>query len=89
MNGRSVLQKIMEMPVYRYRYSNTADEYHISPMAQDFQNLFQVGDGKSLSALDKSGVALIGIQQLKKENDELKKELAELKKLVMKKMTKE
>ncbi|HNU89503.1 MAG TPA: tail fiber domain-containing protein, partial [Ferruginibacter sp.] len=85
MDGYSVLHKIMQLPVYHYRYSNTTDEYHISPMAQDFQNLFQVGDGKSLSALDKSGVALIGIQQLKKENEELPKELAELKKFVMEK----
>ena len=41
-------------------------------MAQDFQRIFGIGDGHSLSAMDKSGVALLGIQALKEENDHLK-----------------
>lgn len=42
-------------------------------MAQDFYALFNLGnDDKSISTIDPAGIALAGVQQLKKENDELK-----------------
>ncbi len=42
-------------------------------MAQDFYALFDLGnDDKSISTIDPAGIALVAVQQLKKENDELK-----------------
>ena len=67
-----ILEKIMQLPVTRWKYRGTENEYHIGPMAQRFQQLFMIGDGRSLSAMDKTGIALLGIQALKEENDRLK-----------------
>jgi hypothetical protein len=33
-------------------------------MAQDFQRLFGLGDGKGISDMDKIGVALLGIKAI-------------------------
>ena len=73
MNRRSVLDKIMNMPVTKWKYKGTPGEFHIGPMAQDFEQLFGIGDGRSVSAMDKSGVALLGIQALQDENEDMKK----------------
>ena len=80
-NSDIILQKIMQLPVTKWKYTGTS-EYHIGPMAQDFTTLFGIGDGKSLSAMDKSGVALLGIQALQKENEDLRKTVEDLKKTV-------
>ena len=54
-------------------------------MAQDFFTLFNTGgDDKTISSIDPAGVALAGIQQLAKENEQLRKELEALKRLVIK-----
>ncbi|MFM2393287.1 MAG: hypothetical protein RLZZ546_1269 [Bacteroidota bacterium] len=72
ISGLEILNKIMLLPISKWRYKET-NEYHIGPMAQKFYELFQVGlNDTSISTIDPSGVALIAIQQLKKENDDLK-----------------
>jgi hypothetical protein len=43
-------------------------------VAQDFHEAFGVGDDTTISTIDPSGVALLAIQALSKENDDLKKE---------------
>lgn len=69
---QDVLQKVMSIPVSRWKYTGT-EEYHIGPMAQDFYAAFRVGlDDESISTIDPSGVALACVQALKKENDALK-----------------
>lgn len=73
INGNELLEKIASMPITRWKYKG-GDEYHIGPMAQDFYALFGLGeDDKSISTIDPAGIALAGIQELKKENDDLKK----------------
>ena len=48
-------------------------------MAEDFYRLFNVGnDEKYISTIDPAGVALAGIQQLTKENEELRKTIKQL-----------
>jgi septal ring factor EnvC (AmiA/AmiB activator) len=43
-------------------------------MAQDFYRLFNTGgDSLAISTIDPAGVALVGVQELKKENEDLKK----------------
>jgi hypothetical protein len=61
-------------------------------MAQDFQRIFEVGSSdKAISTIDPSGIALIGVQELAKEvadlkadNAELRKQLAEIKAMLKK-----
>lgn len=78
LDGKEVLNKISRLEVARWRYIGT-QEYHIGPFAEQFYDLFNTGlDNKAISSIDPSGVALIGIQQLIKENEELKSRITEL-----------
>jgi hypothetical protein len=78
LNEKEVLNKIGMLQVTRWRYIGT-NEYHIGPVAEDFYSAFGVGvNNKSISTIDPSGVALLGIQALKKENEDLKKMVEEL-----------
>jgi hypothetical protein len=72
---KSVLDKVMQLPISEWRYKDQPDASirHIGPMAQDFWTLFQLGeDSLGISTIDPDGVALAAIQELKKENDELR-----------------
>ncbi len=72
--------KVNNLEVARWHY--IADEQpvtHIGPFAKEFYEAFGTGDDYSISTIDPSGVALIGIQQLSLENKALKKEVEELK----------
>ena len=52
-------------------------------MAQDFYKQFQLGtDDKHISTIDPSGVALISIQALSKENKELNDKIAAQQQLI-------
>ena len=56
---------------------------HIGPTAQDFKAVFGVGsDGKSISTIDPSGIALAAIKELTKKNAELTSKLEKLQELV-------
>ena len=72
----SILEKINQLEVTKWKYKGTADEYHYGPMADDFHRLFEVGDDSSTSDMDKTGVLFLGMQAL---SDELKIENGELK----------
>jgi trimeric autotransporter adhesin len=85
LNKNDILNKIMQLPITRWNYTKeNSDNTHIGPMAQDFYRLFNTGnDDKTISTIDPAGVALLGVQQLKNEIDALKREIEELKKLMM------
>lgn len=84
LNNKAILEKIAELPITQWKYKGSGD-YHIGPMAQDFYKLFGLGmDDKSISTIDPAGIALAGIQELKKENDELKKICTDLVKRIEK-----
>ncbi|MFZ1307319.1 MAG: tail fiber domain-containing protein, partial [Ferruginibacter sp.] len=87
LDSKDILDRIMQLPVNRWSYSKVGSGItHIGPMAQDFYRLFKTGgDDKTISTIDPAGIALIGIQELKKENDELRKELEALKKMMLEK----
>lgn len=77
LDGSEILNKIGRLEVARWKYKGT-DEYHIGPFAEQFYELFNTGiNNVSISTVDPSGVALIGVQQLIKENTELKAALAQ------------
>ncbi|HEY1113839.1 MAG TPA: tail fiber domain-containing protein [Chitinophagaceae bacterium] len=92
LDKKDILQKIAALNITRWRYKGSGNEYHIGPVAEEFYELFKVGtDQKYLSTIDPSGVALAGIQELARENEELKqlvnqlvKEMQQLKEKVEK-----
>lgn len=82
VSGADVLAKVMALDVTKWKYKGT-NEYHIGPMAQDFFAAFGLGtDDKHISSIDPSGVALVAIQELKKENEALTKRVDDQQKLL-------
>lgn len=77
LDSREILEKISLLKLTRWTYKGTPKkESHIGPMAQQFRQLFDVGtdgDDKSISTIDPSGIALVAIQELRKQNLELQK----------------
>ena len=66
VDGAELLEKIEELPINQWNYKAESDQVtHIGPTAQDFKAAFGVGsDGKSISTIDPSGIALAAIQEL-------------------------
>ncbi len=85
LDGEAILAKVAQVPISEWSYkTESADQRHIGPMAQDFYAAFGLASGETrISARDMAGVALASIQVLTKENRELKAELSELKALMM------
>ena len=90
VSSSQILEKVARLPITEWSYKEDATTRHIGPVAQDFYAAFNIGtDEKHIAPLDEGGVALAAIQGLNQkleaqqaENAELKRELAELKKLV-------
>lgn len=80
VDGAEVLEKLSAMPIQTWNYkSQDKSIRHIGPMAQDFTK-FGVGeDDKHITTIDADGIALIAIQELSRQNQELKKEIEMLK----------
>jgi hypothetical protein len=70
LSERDILAKIMQLPVSQWRYKQEGpDARHIGPVAEDFQAVFGLGDGKHISTVDADGVALAAIKAIKAEKD--------------------
>lgn len=82
IDAGAVLDRVLGLPVLRWRYTaSPAEGEHLGPIAEDFRAAFGLGaDGRSISTVDASGVALAAIQglnaRLQAENDALKARLA-------------
>src|SRR6185295_4034900 len=72
VDAKEVLSKINDLNIPRWKYIGTENEYHIGPMADEFYRLFDVGDEEGIAPMDKAGVALLGIQALSGEVEEMK-----------------
>ena len=77
-----VLAKLTDLPIASWRYkAEDESARHIGPVAEDFQRLFDVGDGETISMVDAQGVALAAIQGLQErvaaKESELDQRLAE------------
>jgi len=86
LDGGEILNRITQLHIQQWDYTGSpVRETHIGPMAQEFKELFGLGVGAndtSISTVDPAGVALVGIQELARENQELKKEILELRNMV-------
>ena len=79
-----VMKKLAEINVEEWSYKGKKDR-HISPMAEDFYSLFQLGpDNKHINPNDLASVAIIAAKELqaqtallKAENETLKQQLKE------------
>jgi hypothetical protein len=83
----ATLAKLAALPVTSWNYTFEDPRVrHIGPMAQDFKTTFEVGGtDKAIAKVDADGVALAAIQalhrrtnELRAENDDLRKRLAKL-----------
>jgi hypothetical protein len=70
LDERDVLAKLMQLEVSAWRYKQEGkDARHIGPVAEDFQQVFGLGDGKHISTVDSEGIALAAIKAIKAEKD--------------------
>lgn len=80
VDGREVLEKVVNLPISSWNFKQEKSTRHIGPMAQDFHAAFDVGpDEKHIAAVDADGVALAAIQGLNKKVDEKEEEIQLLK----------
>jgi hypothetical protein len=87
VDGEDLLEKLKTLDISEWNYKTESDDMrHIGPTAQSFQNVFGVGsDGKTISTIDPSGIALAAIKALNEKSkriDELEAKVAELSKQV-------
>lgn len=60
-----ILTGVVSLPMTSWHYKTDPDDkVHVGPIAEDFQEIFGLGNGKHLSTIDVGGVALAGIQGL-------------------------
>lgn len=83
VNISTILAKVADLSIQEWSYKNHTSTRHIGPVAEDFYRVFGLGSNTSISTIDASGVALIAIQALKAENDEIKKEIKRLQELII------
>ena len=91
VDGNEILDKISQLDISRWNYI-TQDESveHIGPMAQDFYELFGVGDNNTtITTIDPDGISLAAIKalieknkSLEASNGELRDRLEKLEKLI-------
>ena len=65
IDEESILQKISELPMSTWSYTNDTDVTHIGPMAEDFYQTFGLGqDEKHIAPADMAAIALITVKEL-------------------------
>ncbi len=63
VDGEAVLEALSELEVSRWRYDGD-DVAHMGPMAEEFNDAFEVGDDRHLTDVDVHGVTLAAVQEL-------------------------
>lgn len=74
---QEILAKVTALPVSAWRYVwEDASARHVGPVAEDFQRLLGLGDGKTIGTVDADGVLLAAVQGLKQLVDETRAAMA-------------
>ncbi len=81
IDGKELLEKLAKLPISKWNYiSGDEDVKHIGPMAQDFYEIYGLGENNTtISTIDPAGVSLAAAQELYKITQEQKAEIDELK----------
>ena len=83
LEATEILDKIGRIEVRQWSYKQRPGEIHVGPVAEDFYELFGLGEGNTkISTIDADGVMMLAIQALKDENEQLKAKLDEQEKLI-------
>ena len=81
---QSLLHKVAQMDITKWRYRNSDEGDHIGPTAEDFYQAFGLGhDQKYICTTDADGVALAAIQALYERVLQLEKLSSEQSKLIL------
>jgi hypothetical protein len=65
VDSGEVLNSVLDLPIYRWRYRNSDEGDHMGPVAEDFHDSFELGDDERyIAGVDGDGVALAAIQGL-------------------------
>ena len=76
VDPKTMLEKVIALPIQRWHFTNDASTPHFGPMAQDFYAAFGLGtDDKHIATVDADGVALAAIQGLNQKVEDLSGEL--------------
>ncbi|MEM5805871.1 MAG: hypothetical protein QXD72_02025, partial [Candidatus Aenigmatarchaeota archaeon] len=75
--------RISSVPVYRYDFINGSRD-NIGLLAEDFYKVFERGDGKTIKGDEVQMALWLAVQELIKENKQLKSELERLEAKVLK-----
>ncbi|MFI8849364.1 tail fiber domain-containing protein [Streptomyces sp. NPDC053499] len=80
VNGHHVLGQVVRLPVSTWRYHwDPPHVRHIGPMAQDWWAAFEVGeDDRTICCTDANGIALVAIQALHRQVEELRSQVTAL-----------
>lgn len=74
VDERKILDEMTKLPVFKWRYkSDVSQASQIGPMAEDFRDVFGIGDGTHLSLTAANGLsfaAIKGLNAIVKENYE-------------------
>ncbi|MGP3976495.1 tail fiber domain-containing protein [Streptomyces sp. 8N114] len=84
VNGHHVLEQVVRLPVSTWRYHwDPPHVRHLGPMAQDWWAAFEVGeDDRTICCTDANGVAMVAIQALHRQLEDLRSEVAALREQV-------
>ncbi len=75
-----ILNRMAELPLTSWRYrSETSMLRHVGPVAEDFQRLFGLGDGHTISTVDADGILMASMQAVALRLKEKDAEVAALK----------
>lgn len=63
INTEEILSKINQLDIEKWKYKGI-NNYHLGPYAEQFKELFGVGDGESINMIDMFGVLLSSVKEL-------------------------
>jgi len=71
VSGKMILIQLAKLPIDAWSYKGET-EPHVGTYAEDFNEAFGLGDGKTISAMDAVGVLMAAVKELAKQVEELK-----------------
>jgi len=65
VDSEEILRAVVDLPLYRWRYTDSDEGDHLGPVAEDFFEAFALGnDERYIAGVDGDGVTLAAIQGL-------------------------